>query len=313
MLKYIIILLDDTSVSFCHYNAALEKQLMPLETLRAGIVFAMKENLNIQFVYPDYDLPKEYEKIIESIDHAKIKPVEKAKDADVIILSNWQKKKYQYSDNSTCTIHANRKELKDGLVEIKERFNRMSRLNIVLTDIETFKDEDESEYSSILADLSEMVIDSITQGRNAQLNILTDRLLLSNMNNCDAGNTNITLAPNGKFYLCPAFYYDNPENYIGNLNDGLIIKNQQLLWLDHAPICRHCDAFQCKRCLWLNNKLTMDINTPSHQQCVVAHLERNASRNIQLQLKKRGLQLRGTCEIEELDYLDPFNNYKKWQ
>lgn len=313
MLKYIIIILDDTSVSFCHYNAASEKRLIPLETLRDGIVFAMKENLNVQFVYPEYDLPKEYEKIIESVDHAKIKPVEKSEDADVIILSNWQNKKYLYSDKSTCTIHSSRIELKNGLAGIKEMFNKMSRLNIVLTDIETFKDEDESDYISILAELSDMVIDRITQGRNVQLNILTDRLLLTNMNNCDAGNTNITLAPNGNFYLCPAFYYDNQENSIGNLNDGLIIKNQQLLWLDHAPICRHCDAFQCKRCLWLNNKLTMDINTPSHQQCVIAHLERNASRYIQQELKNRGLKLQGTDEIEEIDYLDPFKNYKKWQ
>ena len=32
----------------------------------------MKENLMIQYVYPDYELPKEYETVIESIDHKKI-------------------------------------------------------------------------------------------------------------------------------------------------------------------------------------------------------------------------------------------------
>ena len=33
---------------------------MPLETLQQGIRFGMMENLMIQYVYPDYELPAEY-------------------------------------------------------------------------------------------------------------------------------------------------------------------------------------------------------------------------------------------------------------
>ena len=74
MIQYLVILLDDTSVSFCHYtNDKQERDLMPLETLKAGIVYAMKENLNIQFVYPNYSLPKDYLEVIDSIDHTDIK------------------------------------------------------------------------------------------------------------------------------------------------------------------------------------------------------------------------------------------------
>ena len=72
-LQYIVILLDDTSVSFCHANNPIkEKNLIPLETLREAITFSMKQNLMIQFVYPDYDLPKEYCDLIETIDHVKV-------------------------------------------------------------------------------------------------------------------------------------------------------------------------------------------------------------------------------------------------
>ena len=87
MVQYFIILLDDTAVSFCHYgNNRKERRLMPLETLKAGILYGMKENLNIQFVYPDYDLPEEYATVIESIDHSKIKPASKADGADVTVI-----------------------------------------------------------------------------------------------------------------------------------------------------------------------------------------------------------------------------------
>lgn len=73
MLQYLIILLDDTAPSFCHYeNRQTARRLMPLDTLRAGILFAMKENLNVQFVCPDYALPEEYVATIGSIDHTLI-------------------------------------------------------------------------------------------------------------------------------------------------------------------------------------------------------------------------------------------------
>ena len=91
------------------------------------------------------------------------------------------------------------------------------------------------------------------------------------------------------------------------LNDRapIHIPNPQLLKLDHAPLCRICDAYQCKRCVWLNQKLTLDINTPSHQQCVLAHLERNASRELQQQLTVAGFTTGE--EVKEITYIDPFD------
>lgn len=48
MIQYIVILLDDTSTSFCHYmNEKADRRLIPLQTLKDGICYAMKENLNI--------------------------------------------------------------------------------------------------------------------------------------------------------------------------------------------------------------------------------------------------------------------------
>lgn len=39
MIQYLIVLLDDTSVSFCHYNnTKRDKHIMSIDTLRAGIL-----------------------------------------------------------------------------------------------------------------------------------------------------------------------------------------------------------------------------------------------------------------------------------
>ena len=75
MLQYLIILLDDTSTSFCHYqNNKTEKKMMSVDTLRQAIRFAMTENLMIQFVYPDFEIPEEIKNEIDTIDHVNIKP-----------------------------------------------------------------------------------------------------------------------------------------------------------------------------------------------------------------------------------------------
>lgn len=311
MLTHLIILLDDTCTSYCHYKVTkVERRLIGLEDLKAGIRFAMKENLNIQFVYPDCKLPMEYLETIDSIDHAKVMTSTCCDETDVVVLSDWDDKAPQ---GGTCIIRTSLESLNHHLSVVKEWLYKTNRLNIVLTDVEGFKDDAVDSYRNTLEVLSDMIVECYKSGRFVQLNLLTDRLVLTGMNNCNAGVSNITLAPNGRFYLCPAYYYENEMDSVGAPKVGLDIRNQQLLRLDHAPLCRQCDAYQCKRCIWQNQHLTLDVNTPSHQQCVVAHVERNASRTLFAKLKEKGVTLRGSHEIEEIDYLDPFNILNKWK
>lgn len=313
MVQYLIILLDDTAVSFCHYgNNRKERRLMPLETLKAGILYGMKENLNIQFVYPDYDLPEEYAAVIESIDHSKIKPASKADGADVTVIDGIvEEKGVTISNGGTYVLRLTKQEMFAGHDAIVNLLENATRLNVVLTDVETFTDDDFAKYKDVLADLSKDVERMYAGGKSPQLNILTDRMMLDNMNNCGAGETNITLAPDGKFYVCPAFYLYDDGYAVGSLDGGLDIKNAQLYRLDHAPLCRKCDAYQCRRCVWLNRKTTLEVNTPSHEQCVVAHLERNASRSLLAAIRQHGTFMPGT-EIRKIEYLDPFEVRKEW-
>lgn len=307
MLQYIIILLDDTSTSFCHYGISKTKRhLIPIDTLRQGIRFGMMENLMIQFVYPDYELPHEYQELIESIDHSKIKPYKEG--ADVWVIDKVER----ICSDIPVVLRINKESLFSLEQEISEAIGKVSRLNIVLTDVDSFTEDDFIHYKSLLRKLSDLMEQLYVDGKIQQLNLLTDRMMLKQMNNCGAGDTTITLAPNGKFYICPAFYYEDEVDCIGNLINGLDIKNKRLYQLDHAPICRHCDAWQCKRCIWLNRKTTLEVNTPSHEQCVLAHLERNASRNLLNNIRKHGTFYPEQEEIKEIEYLDPFDNRDEW-
>jgi len=288
---------------------------MPLETLKQGIRFGMMENLMIQFVYPDKKLPDEYAEVVESIDHSKIRslplppPKEGGTEADVWVTESIK----DIKADVPVVWRTDKQNLFNSEADIIKALEDVPRLNIVLTDIETFTEEDFAAYKEVLRRLSQKVEQMYVEGKAPQLNLLTDRMMLSQMNNCGAGDTSVTLAPNGKFYVCPAFYYEDEADSIGDLEHGLDIWNRQLYKLEYAPICRHCDAWQCKRCVWLNRKTTLEVNTPSHEQCVVAHLERNASRELLQNIRKHGTFLPEQGEIKEIDYLDPFDKKDTWQ
>lgn len=308
MLQYLIILLDETSISFCHYeNTRKKENLIPLDVLRKGIRYGMMENLMIQFVFPKYDLPQEYKDEVETIDHSKIKPI--ADEADVWVTDEPAK----VEGNVPVVLRVSKEVLFEKETEVVEMLKSVPRLNIVLTDVETFTEDDFTRYKSLLERVAAEVERIYVEGKSPQLNLLTDRMMLSAMNNCGAGDLSVTLAPNGKFYVCPAFYYENEEDSIGDLEHGLDVKNKQLYKLGYAPICRHCDAWQCKRCVWLNRKTTLEVNTPSHEQCVIAHLERNASKELLQNIRKHGTFLPEKEDIKEIDYLDPFDKRETWQ
>lgn len=333
MLQYLIVLLDDTSVSYCHYqNDRVKHNLIPIDVLKDGIKYAMLENLTIQFVYPEYSLPEEYNDIIDTIDHCKIVPSTSIdsklrNEADVVVFSDWTGMQfYPFIQGQSYILRTSKLDFFDRFLFLKDVLSKVSRLNVVLTDIETFGEQDFKKYEEILTSLSSIVEQMFVDGKSPQLNLLTDRIVLSEMNNCNAGDNNITLAPDGKFYVCPAFYnlptIDGHERTmgdicnkgynIGNIYDGLDIKNPQLYKLAYAPICRNCDAYQCRRCVWLNRKTTCEVNTPSHEQCVVAHLERNASRKLLNSIRKHGSFLTEQEEIKEIDYIDPFEKRDEW-
>lgn len=330
MLQYLVILIDDTSVAYCHAdNPMKERNLMPIETLKKGILFGMKHNLMIQYVFPDYALPEEYASVIESIDNVKIYPVgckpvtgiDDSGEADVEVTTSVPEK----VGAKNLALRLPFGEMLKQKDEIAKLFAPGVRINLCITDVEQFSDGQIEAYKTLLNDWNGVLLGLYKKGQSPQFNLLTDRMMLKEMHNCEAGVSNITLAPNGKFYLCPAFYYDermhvfnqlnhhqpSSDNSVGDLERGLDIPNPQLLQLDHAPLCRNCDAFQCRRCIWLNRKLTWDINTPSHQQCVMAHIERNASRSLLNDIRKVG-EFMPEIDIKEINYLDPFEVRKEF-
>lgn len=316
MLKYIVVLLGDESVPFCSYTLSKAHKQIEYGTLKSAVLWAMKENLEIQFVYPPYQLDNSILELINTVSHINIMgascPYKEY--GDIFVFNNPKELlSYKFSEMSSCVLRISYKELKQTVSVFTTLETLPNRINFCITDREEFSLQDIPEYETSLNALADFIVEYANNfNKIIQSNILTDRLFLCAMNNCNAGDETITLAPNGYFYICPAFYY-NGEAPCGNISTGVSIPNGQLFKLDYAPICSHCDAFQCMRCVWKNKKSTLEVNTPSQGQCYSAHIERKASSYLLGQLNSRGFYIDGmVSSIPILDYLDPLDNKYNW-
>lgn len=314
MIKYLVVILEHAAAPFCCYETdpGRPNLVMPLELLSAVVDHAIRNGICINFLYGATPLPAEYQQLIESVDHIKMMPPGQEHFAEGAVLiiddSNIQDADgLEGGELANIILRVGSGSLGALAGTVRRLNGRFKRLNIILKDIGGFREDSFRTYRDQLEEIRELVAGEYRRGNFIEINTVTDRLFLTNMNNCGAGIEHLTVAPDGRYYLCPAFYHDREDRSLGEFGEAPGIGNSRLLELENAPICRNCDAYQCKRCIYLNRKLTLELNTPSRQQCTVAHLERNTSRELLSLIRAEFDGSDVMAPIPELDYLDPFD------
>jgi uncharacterized protein len=300
--KYLFFITSDDVTPHCDYrNWHNTKEVMDINTFNKGLEFAGKNGMTPVFL--GHALRSCNDNGAISI----INAGEDVSDGNIIgVYDNDARGKI--AGNCILLISRGKIGLITYLVEKIRRGN--GRVNIVLENVKEWEDDDVSSYKEQLGRLSQIVYRTYAEGNPFEINVLTDVLNLNKMSNCDAGKRSFTLAPNGKFYICPAFYFDNPGNSIGDVESGMNIRNHYLLELENAEFCMICDAYQCKRCKFLNKKYTGEINTPTRIQCLISHIEREESMALQILLMKAHL-ISAIHKLEPLDYCDPMEKIKQ--
>lgn len=111
------------------------------------------------------------------------------------------------------------------------------------------------------------------------LNVQSNLGELEERLDCGAGDESFMVAPNGKIYICPAFYYDNEEDFICTIEEEIPFKAEALLLLkeEKSPVCSKCENYHCNRCVFDNQKKTGNINIPSYRQCELSRIERETA------------------------------------
>lgn len=317
MLEYIILIADRGAVSFCHYeneayNAGVS-EMISLDALTSIVNYTKDHDIILNVLLGQNPLPEKHLCVLDNVKHIKFIPYQlHTIFPDAVLVFDWkdgEQVSYEIEKRiENIIIRLRGRELPDLRKVVRNFIEGTQRINLVLKDVQELTELNLIEYEHQLDGVASLIFHQYLDGKSIELSVVSDRLLLNKMNNCDAGIKHVTFAPNGKFYICPGFYHSNPQNDIGSLETGIKILNKELLQLDHAPICINCDAYQCKRCVYLNQMTTREMNTPSRQQCVLSHIERNASRHLIRRLKPALQNFHELSDIPELDFLDPLDS-----
>jgi radical SAM peptide maturase (CXXX-repeat target family)/CXXX repeat peptide maturase len=214
------------------------------------------------------------------------------------------------SSGSICILLMNRENITKIAEYVKALSIAHQRINLILEEIEAWKSEEFEAYESELGALLPLAAEKYAAEQPFELNVLTDRLDCKELSDCEAGQKAFAVAPNGRIYLCPAFYFHDPEDFVGTLTDGPDVKNAHLLESENSPVCRECDAYQCRRCKFQNKMFTGEIHIPSRNQCVISHIERKKTLELQLLLEENA-EIHVAEKLKPVDYLDPLENIIK--
>src|SRR5574344_3068337 len=153
-----------------------EKWMLTLENLNKGILLAIKDNLVIQFLYPDYTIPKEYKVVMNTIRHSIIvsstcEDEEIRQNADVIILNSTEHiSHFDFEFNKVYVLRIGKADFLDNTSIIKDILTKDCRLNITITDVENFKDDDIEMYKKILETFNEVITHEYTDRKSTRLN-----------------------------------------------------------------------------------------------------------------------------------------------
>jgi uncharacterized protein len=303
---YIQIMTSDNITPHCHYrNWKNTNNVMSDKMITKAIDFCINNSYEYVFI----GKPSENIKAKSPSTFYLIDQNEYISNNDEQVIKIYDNEIKNNDNVRNCILLVNRNNIDKLSVYIKELIVNKSRINIKLEDIENWTTIDIDRYENQLDILIDLLEEKYVAKEFVEIDVLTDILNSTKHYNCNNGEKTFTLAPNGKLYICPAFYFNDENDYIGDLNSNSININKNLMDINKSPLCSKCDAYSCSACKFMNKKLTSEYLIPSKIQCLITNKERNKSLVLQERLNKLGDKT--INHIEKSEYDDPIFFYNK--
>ncbi len=262
-LKYVNFVTSDNITPHCGYQVT-EKEYneMPCDVLEKGIRFCNDNNLVPMFLGKcNHNLHEDKNQFFELLSSTETHPQNN-------FISIYDNNIAFASEGSNIAILLiNKKHVKNIFSFCTELSKYKVRTNLFIQDLPDWDENDIAEYDTQIVLLRELLENCINENRHYHINLLSDLIYLQKPRDCGAGTTSVTLAPNGKFYICPAFYFESEDNYIGDLVTGITSIDKKFLLRNLSPVCSYCNISNCSRCLYINKKLTNELHIPPQVLC----------------------------------------------
>jgi len=303
--KYLNILLENDAVSFCQYknHNSIKHQVMPDDMVDWAVQYCFDNHIVPIFVGTDSWKYSDFGLAITTSEY-----LSKNK-ARILLRSDIKKTSIIKEDSVVLVLNkTDIGHLYDILRAFFARLHDNANISVFFDDLYDFTQEDLVVYKKQLVLISDILFDLWTHDRCINLNLLTHLFYEYAPCECNAGIQNFTLAPDGYFYLCPAFYYDEEMRLkyrIGDTNGGISNLYQSLCDQNKNTGCRQCASHNCLKCLYLNKKWTGEFCVPPEISCIKSNIERIQSSKLYNQLKQHiNFDNRFRRKIDDSAYFD---------
>lgn len=284
--KYLYFITSDDITPHCSYiNNKKSDYKMPQSLIAEGLSFCTEKNLIPVFIGKcNHGLKKDDNIYFELLDQ---RSKGYTTDNFISIFDNVVSNARHSSDTGILLLNKeNISQLYDLLTNL---FVWEHRVNLYIKDLNVWEEKDLECYQRQLKKVAEYLYDRIKSADNIQLNVITDHYTFNTRTDCGAGTKSIALAPNGKIYVCPAFYFNDPDFIIGDIENGIKKLDKKFYKWEEGPICAECDLSVCSKCLFHNKSLTREIHIPSEIQCRINHIQKKISNELKQKLIESGL------------------------
>jgi len=159
-------------------------------------------------------------------------------------------------------------------------FERVDRIDLNIHNVD--KNFNEELYKHELEKISNYIESIYKEDKTVkELSLLTDLLFIEKHDNCMAGEKTFIISPEEKIYSCCAVYSNEKESSIGNIVNGITAKYDKRLYeIENSNLCRKCDSYQCKNCVYTNKKHTREVNVAPSFICRKSHIEKSVSKGL---------------------------------
>lgn len=277
--KYVNFITSDTITPHCGYTnteSISKGRIMSPDIIAEGLDYCFKNNLVPIFLGECDLLIKNTEKLYFNLVDAN-----KASACSNVVSIYKDNIPNIVDDSGISILLLNLDNLLNIPGLCRKLAQRKVRINLFIQDLEKWVDSDFTAYEKVVNELGTLMIEEYEANHKLlSLNLISDYFDTNTSNDCGAGVTTISLAPNGKFYICPAFYFDDPNSSIGSLEDGIQITNKKFLAKHASPICSTCESNNCNRCIYLNKKMTRELHIPSIKYCKINEINKSIAERV---------------------------------
>ncbi len=263
-LKYLYFILSEEMKPHCNY-VPNGTDKMPVKVFQKALAYAEEKNMIPVFLG---NLSEEYEQLVgKNINFRLLTETEDYVPGEletILHIANTEEELRVQENKDDCRT----KSLillisKKNLVNMKALFQKAAKyyhfINIVKVNEGSWGDKEIMLYMDELAGIKE-----IAEKEKVFCNLLIES---KKYQECNAGVESFTVAPNGKVYICPAFYFKNREDAICDIGEEIL--PLEVCRREASPICSQCSNEKCRRCVYENILTTGDICTPSANYCKV--------------------------------------------